>query len=111
MTKRSFLICSCFLAIGIFATVGGAQLGSTITQSGIAVTNGIFSVSLDFGNQFPGAGRFLEIRVRPSGGGALTTLAPRHAIISTPYAVKSLSSDNATSNHAVKSLCQNVRGW
>ena len=27
---------------------GGTQLGSPITQSGVAVTNGVFAVSLDF---------------------------------------------------------------
>ncbi len=78
------------------AVSGGAQLGSTITQSSVAVTNGIFAVSLDFGSQFPGAGRFLEIRVRPTGGGAFTPLAPRQPITSAPYAVKSLNSDTAT---------------
>ncbi|MFT3744769.1 MAG: hypothetical protein QM785_10825 [Pyrinomonadaceae bacterium] len=51
------------------ALSGGTQVGSTIALTGIAVTNGIFSAKLDFGNQFPGASRFLEIRVRTSGGG------------------------------------------
>ena len=78
------------------AVSGGAQLGSTITQNSVAVTNGSISVSVDFGNQFPGASRFLEIRVRPSGGGAFTTLTPRQQITSTPYSVKSLNSDTAT---------------
>ncbi len=74
---------------------GGTQLGSTITQSGVAVTNGIFSVSLDFGSLFPGAARFLEIRVRASGVGAFTTLSPRQPLTSAPYSIKSLSADNA----------------
>ncbi len=78
------------------AASGGAQLGSTITQSSVVVTNGIFAVSLDFGSQFPGAGRFLEIRVRPSGVGGFITLAPRQQITSSPYSVKSLNSDTAT---------------
>ena len=75
---------------------GGAQLGSTITQSSVTVTNGIFAVSLDFGNQFPGANRFLEIRVRQTGGGGFTTLTPRQPVASTPYAIKSTTSDAAT---------------
>ena len=78
------------------AVSGGAQLGATLPQNGVAVTNGIFAVSLDFGSQFPGAGRFLEIRVRPTGGGAFTPLTPRQQITSAPYAVKSLNSDTAT---------------
>ena len=44
------------------AVSGGAQLGAAQTQNGVAVANGIFSVNLDFGSQFPGANRFLEIR-------------------------------------------------
>ena len=78
------------------AVSGGAQLGATITQSSVSVTNGIFAVSLDFGSQFPGAQRFLEIRVRPTGVGAFTPLTPRQPITSAPYAVKSLNSDTAT---------------
>ena len=74
---------------------GGTQLGATITQSSVSVTNGIFAVSLDFGSQFPGAQRFLEIRVRPTGGGAFTPLTPRQQITSAPYAVKSLNSETA----------------
>ena len=75
---------------------GGAQLGGTLTRNAVAVANGIFSVSLDFGNQFSGAGRLLEIRVRLSGGGGFTTLTPRQPVNSAPYSVKSLNADNAT---------------
>jgi hypothetical protein len=74
---------------------GGTQIGATLTRSGVGVANGIFSVNLDFGSSFPGATRFLEIRVRPAGGGAYTTLSPRQPLTSTPYSVKSLNSENA----------------
>ncbi len=76
---------------------GGSQIGSTLTRSGVAVTNGIFSVNLDFGSSFPGATRFLEIRVRTAGGGSFTTLSPRQAVTSSPYSIKSLNADNAAS--------------
>ena len=66
---------------------GGGQLGNTATNTGVPVTNGLFTVSLDFGNQFPGASRWLEIGVRPNGGGAFTTLSPRQAVTPAPYAV------------------------
>ena len=75
---------------------GGSQLGAALTRNGVVVANGIFSVSLDFGNQFPGAGRLLEIRVRISGGGGFTTLSPRQPVSSAPYSVKSLTADSAT---------------
>jgi hypothetical protein len=74
---------------------GGTQIGSTITRSGVPVTNGVFTVNLDFGAGFPGATRFLEIRVRPAGGGSFTTLTPRQPVTSTPYSIKSLNSENA----------------
>lgn len=76
---------------------GGSQLGSTITLTNIAVADGVFAVQLNFGSEFPGANRFLEIHVRQSGGGAFTPLTPRQSVTSAPYSVKSLNADNATS--------------
>ena len=54
-------------------------------------------LKLDFGaNGFPGPDRYLEIAVKPSGGGSLVTLAPRQKIGSAPYAVQSLQANTAT---------------
>jgi hypothetical protein len=78
------------------ASSGGVQLGSTQTRSGVTVTGGIFTVSLDFGAQFPGADRFLEIKVRQAGGGTFTLLTPRQKLNSSPYTIKSLNAENAT---------------
>jgi hypothetical protein len=76
---------------------GGAQVGSTQTLNTVAVSNGVFTVSLDFGaNAFPGASRFLEISARPTGG-SFTLLTPRQQITSTPYAVRSLNAASADS--------------
>jgi hypothetical protein len=75
---------------------GGTQIGSTQTVSGVSVSAGIFTVTLDFAaNAFPGANRFLEIGARPAGGGSFTLLTPRQQITSTPYAVRSLGSTSA----------------
>ena len=71
------------------ALSGGAQQGSTLTRNTVAVANGTFAVKLDFGSQFPGATRFLEIRVKLSGGMVYTPLAPRQQVNSSPYSVKS----------------------
>lgn len=69
------------------AVSSGMQLGMS-SQSSVAVTAGVFTVTLDFGSSvFPGANRFLEINVRAAGGGAFTPLSPRQPIVSTPYAV------------------------
>ncbi|MCO6511789.1 MAG: tail fiber domain-containing protein [Aridibacter famidurans] len=79
------------------SAAGGAQAGPTVVKSAVAVSNGAFSVSLDFGDQFAGAPRFLEISVRPSGQGGFTILSPRQPINSVPYAVRSASSATAGS--------------
>lgn len=79
------------------AVSGGVQVGSTLTRSSVTVANGDFSVKLDFGDQFPSANRFLEIRVRlTGGGGAFTPLSPRQQITSAPYAIRSLNAGTAT---------------
>ena len=81
----------------LFSAVSvGSQLGTTQTVNGVVVANGVFSVTLNFGDQFPGNNRFLEIRVRTAGGGAFTTLSPRQSIQSAPYSVKSVNATNAT---------------
>src|SRR4029453_6149899 len=49
------------------ALAGGTQLGSTVAANNIPVTDGVFAVRLNFGSQFPGANRYLEIRLRPTG--------------------------------------------
>jgi hypothetical protein len=65
---------------------GGTQQGNTITNTATAVTNGLFTVTLDFGNQFPGAPRWLQIGVRTNGNGAFATLNPRQEVTAMPYA-------------------------
>jgi trimeric autotransporter adhesin len=69
------------------AASGGGQQGMTLTSFATVVSNGYFNVALDFGSQFPGADRWLEIGVRSNGGGAYSTLIPRQPITSTPYAI------------------------
>ena len=66
----------------------GAVLAGPRTNSQTAVTNGLFSVSLDFGTgPFTGAGRWLEIGVRTNSAGTFSILAPRQQLTPTPYAV------------------------
>lgn len=82
---------------------GGVAIGATLTRPGTSVSGGIFTVQLDFGvSAFPGADRFLEISVRPSGGGSFTILSPRQQISSTPYAIRTLS---ATTADGLSSAC------
>jgi hypothetical protein len=59
------------------------------------VSNGLFTVTLDFSNQFPGAARWLEISVRTNGAGSFTNLSPRQPLTSVPYSVKAISATTA----------------
>ena len=75
------------LAFGLWrAASGPPQIGSTVTNTATAVSNGLFTVTLDFGANFPGADRWLEIGVRAKGG-AFSWISPRQPITATPYAI------------------------
>jgi len=75
---------------------GGSQQGTTVQRLNVAVADGIFTVTVDFGvATLPGADRFLNIAVRTAGGGAFTTLTPRQPLASTPYAIRSLNAASA----------------
>lgn len=71
------------------AASGGSQLGNPITNSPVAVSDGIFTVILDFGDSiFSGANRWLQIGVRTNGSvGGFTTLSPLQAFTASPYAI------------------------
>jgi trimeric autotransporter adhesin len=59
------------------------------TNSAVLVSNGLFNLTLDFGEAaFTGASVWLELGVRPSGGGSFNTLVPRQPVTSAPYAIK-----------------------
>ncbi|HTY86998.1 MAG TPA: tail fiber domain-containing protein [Candidatus Acidoferrum sp.] len=69
----------------------GTSLGTPNPNSlsAVGVTNGLFTVILDFGNNpfAAGAPRWLEISVRTNGPGSFSTLDPRQALTATPYAI------------------------
>ena len=65
----------------------GTQQGVLVTNAATAVSNGLFTVTLDFANQFPGANRWLEIAVRTNGASSFVTLAPRQKLTPAPYAI------------------------
>jgi hypothetical protein len=66
---------------------GGSVVAGPLTNSATGVTNGLFTVTLDFGSVFNGTNYWLEIGVRTNGNGVLITLAPRQAVLPTPYAI------------------------
>lgn len=81
---------------------GGSQIGSTITNTTVNVSNGVFTVQLDYGaSAFSGANRYLEIGLRPAGdSNPFTFLAPRQQLTAAIYAIRAssaASADSATS--------------
>jgi hypothetical protein len=71
----------------------GTQFGDAVVDSAVAVTDGVFKVSLTFDPaSFDGSPRFLEVSVRPAGSSdPFSVLSPRQAVAPVPYAVHSLN--------------------
>lgn len=65
----------------------------SVSVEGVVVSNGLFTVTLDFGNVFSGDARWMGIWVRKSGDSAVL-LTPRQLITSTPYAVMAAGASN-----------------
>lgn len=67
------------------AAVGGSQVGPIATRDDVAVTNGLFTIALDFGAVFDGNRRFLDVAVRPGAStGAFVSLTPRQELTPAP---------------------------
>ena len=78
---------------------GGAAVGVSNVVNDVPVTNGLFTVMLDYGaSAFDGTPRWLQIAVRPgASGGTYTLLLPRQPVTATPYAIRALSAGTAGS--------------
>jgi lysophospholipase L1-like esterase len=76
------------LAFTLYATnTGGAAIAGPVTNLASAVSNGIFTTAIDFGNVFTGGACWLEIAVQTNGGTGFTVLAPRQPLTPVPYAI------------------------
>ena len=66
----------------LYKTVNGHRAFCNALTLNVAVSNGLFTVTLDFGaNTLPGADRWLELGVRTNGSSAaFTTLSPRQQL-------------------------------
>ena len=76
----------------------GTQIGPDVIVDDVAVSNGIFTVRLDFTSVafLNGGQHFIQIEVRPGASvGAYTTLAPRQPVTSSPFSIRSLRAAQA----------------
>ncbi len=71
------------------ALTNGNPVGTSLTNASVAVSNGLFTVTLDFGSAaFDGSARWIEVGVRTNGsGGDFVALAPRQVVTAVPYAL------------------------
>jgi len=66
-----------------------------VVTNGVAVTNGLFTVQMDFGaGVWNGQINWLEIAVETNTGNSFSTLSPRQQITPTPYAIFATTSGN-----------------
>ncbi len=67
---------------------GGRVVAGPLTNAATSVSNGLFTVTLDFGTGvFAGDACWLGMGVRTNGGTTFTTLSPRQQLTATPYAI------------------------
>jgi len=91
------------------AAASGAQVGSTLTNAATPVANGLFTVALDFGaGVFDGNARWLEIAVRPAGGGAFTSLTPRQPLAPAPHALYAPTAGAAATATSAQTVSANA---
>jgi hypothetical protein len=91
------------LTFAVFTDSNGVnQVGSTLTNTATGITNGLFTVVLDFGQGiFTGPPLWLQIGAETNGGGGFTTLAPLQQLTPTPYAIYSPNAGSAVSANGV----------
>src|ERR1019366_1680709 len=86
------------LRLSLFTTnTGGSAAFGPLTNSATFVSNGLFTVTLDFGaGPWDGTAYWLQIGVRSNATGAFLTTTPRQALTPTPYAINSATAASAT---------------
>jgi len=77
------------LTFALFATnSGGTAIAGSVTNNAVSVTNGLFTVQIDFGSGvFTGLTNWLQIGVATNGVAAFTPLTPRQELTPVPNAI------------------------
>ncbi len=90
---------------------GGAAVAGPITNSAVAVSNGLFTTTLNFGGGvFTGPARWLEIAARTNSGGAFTILSSRQPLTPTPYAIFAGGASNLSGTLPASQLSGAITG-
>src|ERR1039458_8821805 len=85
------------LTFAVFTDSNGVnQVGSTLTNTATGITNGLFTVVLDFGQGiFTGTPLWLQIGAETNGASSFTTLTPLQQLTPAPYAIYAPSAGSA----------------
>ena len=87
----------------------GNNYPGTVLTNKVPVSNGLFTVSADFGaNLFTGSNYWLEVDVRTNGGSNYIVLNPLQPLTSVPYAVYAGNAGNVTGPVAAAQLTGTV---
>jgi hypothetical protein len=69
-------------------SIGGMAVAGPVTNNAVYITNGLFTVAVDFGAAvWNGATNWLQIGVASNGAGGFSILAPREELTPVPYAI------------------------
>jgi hypothetical protein len=99
------------LTFTLYSTnIAGAPLAAAVTNSATAVSNGLFTVTLDFSNRFDGTPRWLQIGVRTNGASGFTALSPRQQLTPTPYAIFANTASNLSGTLPASQLAGTLPG-
>src|ERR1035438_962603 len=73
---------------------GNNYVDGPVLINGLAVNNGLFLATLDFGSVFAGSNYWLEVDVRTNGAGGYTALSPLQPVTPAPYAIMANNASN-----------------
>ena len=83
----------------------GVPIAGPVTNSAVKITNGLFTVLIDFGpGVFTGQSNWLEIGVESNGVSSFSTLAPRQELTPTPNAIYAESANTLSGTLSASQL-------
>jgi trimeric autotransporter adhesin len=84
---------TCALSLSLWDSVSGGAFLNSNTFNTVPISNGLFTVQLDYGaSAFTGDARWIETAVKCTGDANYVTLSPRTKLTATPYAIYALNS-------------------
>ena len=108
---------SCDMRFKLYDTQSAVVPITTVTPLPypVPVTNGLFTTEIDFGDQFTGQYRYLEVDVScpASGGPSWQTLAPRQVLYAAPYALslRPGATISGTASPALSIISSQISGY